>query len=141
MSAVIPALAEARSDAADVLVSAAEPLAGLQLACGGEIPGAIAVPALRELVIKARTFGLKLGRTVRANDGRDMVTAWIEVEPLMEGGCTIRVNSWQAQPLPGPCGAAAAASHRTALRSRFAARDPHRRPAHEEALSRDQRPR
>ena len=100
MSAVIPALAEARSDAADLLVSAAEPLAGLQLACGGEIPGAIAVPALRELVIKARTFGLKLGRIIRANDGRDMVTAWIEVEPLTEGGCTIRVNSWQAQPLP-----------------------------------------
>ena len=100
MTAAISILAEGRSDGADRLISAAEPLAGLQLACGGEIPGAIAVPALRELVAKARTFGLKLGRTIRANDGRDTVTAWVEVEPLSEGGCAIRVNSWQSQPLP-----------------------------------------
>ena len=100
MKAGTPVLAEARSDAADQLLSATEPLAGLQLACGGEIPGAIAVPALRELVVKARTFGLKLGRTIRASDGRDQVTAWVEVEPLAQGGCAIRVSSWLASPLP-----------------------------------------
>ena len=114
MNAAIPALAEGRSDAADRLVSAAEPLAGLQLACGGEIPGTIAVPTLRELVAKARAFGLKLGRTIRANDGRDTVTAWVEVEPLSEGGCAIRVNSWQTQPLP-PEDPQAINAHRAAI--------------------------
>ena len=114
MSADISALAEARSDAGDQLVSVSEPLAGLQLACGGEIPGMIAIPALRELVVKARTFGLKLGRTIRANDGRETISAWIEVEPLAEGGCAIRVNSWQASPLP-PEDPLTITAHRTAI--------------------------
>ena len=114
MSTTIPALAEALSDAADQLLSATEPLAGLQLACGGEIPGAIAVPALRELVVKARTFGLKLGRTIRASDGREQVLAWVEVEPLPHGGCAIRVNSWQANSLP-PEDPPVISAHRTAI--------------------------
>ncbi len=114
MTAGIPALGEARSDAADLLVSASEPLAGLQLACGGEIPGAIAVPALRELVIKARTFGLKLGRTIRASDGREQVTAWVEVEPQAQGGCAIRITSWQTSPL-APEDPQVITAHRSAI--------------------------
>lgn len=88
-----------RSDAAGHLVAASDPLAGLQYACGGEIPGEIAVPALRELVAKGRGFGLKLARAIKATDGRDAISAWIEVAPDGDG-CTIRVISWTTSPLP-----------------------------------------
>ena len=99
MSEMGSILAVATTDAADQLVSAAEPLAGLQLACGGTLPGAIAIPALHELVAKARGYGLKLARVIRAHDGREMITAWLEVEPTDGGGCEIRVTSWQGSPL------------------------------------------
>lgn len=98
----IPATSQvsARSDSEDRLVEAVEPLASLQRACGGEIPGAIAIPALRELVGKARGFGLKLARSIKANNGREAISAWVEVAPEAEGGCEIRVISWNAGPLP-----------------------------------------
>jgi signal transduction histidine kinase len=107
-------LAEARCDSDDRLVSASDPLAALQRSCGGDIPGLIAIPALLELVRKARAFGLKLGRTVRATDGVDAITAWIEVVPADDGGCTIAVRSWQAVPLASEEPAETAA-HRTAI--------------------------
>lgn len=94
------ALAQAQSDADGLLVMASEPLLSLQLDCGGEVPGAIAIPALRELEIKARTSGLKLARTVRASNGREAFTAWIVIEPAEDGGCAITVYSWQVSPLP-----------------------------------------
>ncbi|NBC36120.1 sensor histidine kinase [Novosphingobium sp. FSY-8] len=92
----------ARSDAADHLVSADEPLASLQLRCGGVIPGAIAVPELREVVAKARGFGLKMARPILAQDGTDTIRAWIEVTPQADaqGGCLIALRNWQATPLP-----------------------------------------
>lgn len=114
MSAAHPGIAQAQSDADGQLVSASEPLLSLQLDCGGEVPGAIAIPALRELELKARTFGLKLARTIRANNGRDAITAWIEIEPLAEGGCVICVNSWQVSPLP-PEDPALTSEHRAAI--------------------------
>ena len=80
-----PYLARARSDAEDRLVTADEPLAGMQLRSGGELPGTIATPALLELVRKARRFGLKLARPIQAHDEREIVTAWVEVTPD-EGG-------------------------------------------------------
>ena len=92
-------LARARSDGEDCLVSAEEPLAGLQLRCGGALPGVIAVPELRELVRKARRRGVRLSRSICAQDGVDTVTAWVEIEPLVEG-CDIRVRSWQSSPVP-----------------------------------------
>lgn len=89
------------SDAEDRLLSAEEPLAGLQVRCGGELPGKIAVPELLELVRKARSYGFKLARPVCAQDGVEVITAWIEVEPAAGGkGCEIRVRSWQSAPLP-----------------------------------------
>lgn len=96
-------LATARSDAQDRLVEAEEPLAGLQLRSGGELPGTIATPALLELVRKARRMGLKLARPIHAQDMRDAITAWIEVTPNSgdEGGCTIGLSNWQSNPLPG----------------------------------------
>ena len=64
-------IARARTDAQDRLVSAEEPLAALQRRCGGEIPGTIAIPELREQVRKARRTNLRLGRTIHAFDGSE----------------------------------------------------------------------
>ena len=95
-----PFLAQGRSDTAGRLVSASEPLLGLQHECGGIVPGPIAIPALRELEEKSRNFGLKLARTFRASNGRELITAWIEIEPKAGDGCEIRVLTWQVNPLP-----------------------------------------
>src|SRR5690606_6171404 len=67
---------------------------------GGELPGIIAAPALLELVRKARVYGLRLARAVRAQDDQEEVTAWVEVEPGEEGGCLIGFSNWQTAPLP-----------------------------------------
>ncbi|MEP7223094.1 MAG: HAMP domain-containing sensor histidine kinase [Novosphingobium sp.] len=93
----------ATSDGDDRLVSADDLLSALQARCGGAMPGTIAVPALLELVRKARRFGLKLARPISAQDGVDSITAWAEVEPLAaptQGGCSIMLRHWQTRPLP-----------------------------------------
>lgn len=94
-------LARAVSDHEDRLLSADEPLAGLQLRCGGELPGVIAIPALLEAVRKARRFGLKLARPIQAQDGNEAVSAWVEVEPGAGGAaaCMITVRNWRTAPL------------------------------------------
>ncbi len=92
--------ATARTDERDWLVEADEPLAGLQLRSGGELPGIVATPALLELVRKARRYGLKLARAIHAQDDRERVTAWVEVEPEASGaGCTIGLSNWRTAPL------------------------------------------
>ncbi|MDE2403900.1 MAG: sensor histidine kinase [Sphingomonadales bacterium] len=92
----------ARTDASGRLVEAAEPLASLQLRCGGAIPGAIAIPALAELVAQARRFGLRLARPMVAQDGDEEVRAWAEIEPLPDdGGCRLVLRHWQAVALAG----------------------------------------
>lgn len=94
-------LARATSDGDDRLATADEPLAGLQLRCGGELPGTIAIPALLETVRKARRYGLRLARTIAAQDGAEAITAWVEVEPDADGeGCAIVLRHWQTAPLP-----------------------------------------
>jgi hypothetical protein len=107
-------LARASCDRDGRLLAADEPLAGLQLRCGGEIPGTIAIPALLELAAKARAFNLKLARAIRAGDGDEAVTAWIEVEPQADGTTGIAVTGWQVRPAP-PEDAAAVADHRAAI--------------------------
>ncbi len=94
-------LARARTDAADCLVEADEPLAGLQRRCGGELPGTVAIPQLLEAVSKARAMGLKLARSITATDGEETVRAWVEIAPQDSaggGGCAISVGSWQSAP-------------------------------------------
>lgn len=100
MNATPTILARARCDADDRLIEAGEPLASLQLRCGGDLPGIIAVPALLDLVRKARGFGMKLARSVSANDGNDQVSFWVDVKPDPDGTCDIAIRSWQAVPLP-----------------------------------------
>jgi signal transduction histidine kinase len=101
MSAEQPALARALSDSEDRLVSADDALATLQLRCGGELPGTIAVPALLEAVRKARRYELKLARAITAQAGDESMTAWIEVEPRQDGeqGCEIVLRNWQTASL------------------------------------------
>ncbi len=96
--ALAPALAT--SDADDRLVTASEPLRSLQMRCGGEIPGTIAIPALLEVVRKARHYRMKLARPMVAQDGSEAITAWVEVEPQADGGCSITLRHWQARALP-----------------------------------------
>lgn len=101
MNAVATYLARARTDRRDWLVEADEPLAGLQLRSGGELPGIVATPALLDLVRKARRYGLRLARAIQAQDGLEQVTAWVEIEPAPDGeGCTIGIANWHATPLP-----------------------------------------
>ncbi len=115
-----PGAASARTDNSNHLVCADEPLLGLQLRCGGEVPGAIAVPALLEAVRKARAIGLKLARPIIAQDGVDSVTAWVEIEPLADGeGCRIELRHWQAKPVP-PDDAALTARRRIAVERQLA---------------------
>lgn len=102
MSPKQPALARALSDGDDRLVSADEALASLQLRCGGEMPGTIAVPALLEAVRKARRYQLKLARAITAQAGDETVSAWVEVEPRQDGeqGCEVVLRNWQTASLP-----------------------------------------
>lgn len=94
-------IATGRTDAEDRLVEADDLLAGLQQRCGGDLPGVVAVPELLELIRKARAYGLRLARKIRAFDGDELVTAWVEVEPDgAQGGCEIGVSNWQAAPVP-----------------------------------------
>lgn len=98
-------LARGATDVGHRLLHAEEPLARLQLRCGGELPGTIAVPDLLELVSKAQRYQLPLARTITALDGQDLITAWVEVEPMApidgdQQGCSITLHSWRAEPLP-----------------------------------------
>ena len=97
----VPTALTARTDHRDWLLSAEEPLAGLQLRAGGELPGIIAAPALLELVRKSRSYGLRLARAIEARDGDEQISAWAEVEPDADGGgCNIRLSAWRSTPLP-----------------------------------------
>ena len=98
-------IARARTDAQDRLIAADDPLASLQRRCGGEIPGTIAIPELREQVRKARRTNLRLGRTIHAFDGNERIKAWMEIVPADErgdanAGCSIGVVTWQANQPP-----------------------------------------
>ncbi len=98
MASPSPIIARARTDAHDRLIEADEPLAGFHLRAGGEFPGALVTPALIDLVRKARVYGLRLARVIRAQDDSEQVTAWVEVKPEGEGAA-IAIADWQAEPL------------------------------------------
>jgi signal transduction histidine kinase len=92
-------LVRGHCDGHDRLVSADALLSALQMRCGGTIPGDIAIPALLDLVSKARRFGLKLARPLIAQDAEDTIRAWAEIEPGEDGNCAIVLRHWQATPL------------------------------------------
>lgn len=100
IAGIAPFQAKALSDGRDWLISADEPLAGLQRRCGGAIPGMIAIPALLDVVRKARRYALRLARPVSTHDGTDVISAWVEVLPGGgTTGCEIIVRNWQVTPI------------------------------------------
>ncbi|AOL23452.1 two-component sensor histidine kinase [Erythrobacter litoralis] len=89
------------TDADDRLVNADEPLAELQIACGGRIPGMLAVPELLELVRQARGMGLRIAREFGAHDGEELVTGFVRIQPRPDSegaGCEVLVENWQRHP-------------------------------------------
>lgn len=94
-------IARARTDADLRLVEAQEPLASLQARCGGEIPGDLAIPELREMVAKVQESQLKLARAITAFDGEEVVSAWVEATPSRKegGGCFIGIANWKTAKL------------------------------------------
>ncbi len=95
----------ARCDRDGRLLEADEPLSGLQLRNGGEIPGPLAVPALLSLIRTAQKNNIKLSRTIRMLDDGTEVSAWASVEPVASG-CLIELGQWRiggalAQPEDG----------------------------------------
>ena len=86
-----------RTDEQDRLVFADDTLASLQARCGGALPGAIAIPELRELVTKARRFGTRVARDVEAFDGDRAIRTWAQAQPDKAGkGCIITLADWQS---------------------------------------------
>lgn len=98
MASATPHRAQAQTDAQDRLIAADEPLASFHMRAGGEMPGAIVTPALLEMVRKARVYGLRMARAIKAQDDSEQVTAWVEVEPDGDGAL-IRISDWHAEPL------------------------------------------
>ncbi|BBC73027.1 histidine kinase [Altererythrobacter sp. B11] len=98
MSGTTIHIARARTDTGDRLIEAEEPLASLQRRLGGELPGVVAAPALLELIRKARLYGLRFARPIRAQDGAERITAWAEVVPDADG-CAISMSNWHVAPL------------------------------------------
>ena len=91
----------ARTDAADHLIAADEPLAGLQLRSGGVLPGPIAVPALLALVRRVRRTRQTAGRSILSVDEGRAVSAWAVVTPDGEG-TAIALSQWRRADAPAP---------------------------------------
>jgi len=100
----LPGPIRARSDRSDRLVEADEPLAGLQRRSGAELPGAIAIPSLLELVRKARRLRIPMVRTIRLLDEGGVFAAKAKVFPDGDD-IAIELSEWRsAPPLPEPPG-------------------------------------
>ncbi|MEO1488589.1 MAG: HAMP domain-containing sensor histidine kinase [Pseudomonadota bacterium] len=100
-----PSLLAARglTDDRDRLLTADDALAELHEACGGTLPGILAVPELLDLVQQGRRLGLRIAREFSAFDGDDFVSGFVRVHPLAEahgGGCELLVENWQRAPAP-----------------------------------------
>ena len=91
-------VARGRCEGSDILVAADDALAALQRACGGDIPGTIAIPALLELTRKAWRCASPLSRMIHAQDGENAVAAWVEVSPEADG-CALALSHWRVNRL------------------------------------------
>ena len=83
------------------LVEAGEPLASLQLACGGNLGGPLAIPELRAIAVKAGRLGLRLSRPFAALAAEDRIGGWVDAIPVQDGdgGCELGIASWHAEPI------------------------------------------
>lgn len=94
-------LARGRVDRLGRLVEAGEPLASLQIACGGSLGGPLAIPELRAIAAKAGGLGLKLSRPFSALGLDERIGGWVDAFPAPEddGGCELGIASWHAEPI------------------------------------------
>ncbi|MEP2736331.1 MAG: ATP-binding protein [Erythrobacter sp.] len=84
------------TDGTDQLIEADDPLAQLQLRCGGELPGTVAVPALFEMVRHARLKSLRLAREFQAFDGNENVSGFVRISPIgADEGCELMIENWR----------------------------------------------
>lgn len=81
-------------DGADRLIEADAALGGLQLRCGGELPGTLAVPALLQLVRRTRVSGVAQARTLGAIDEGKPIAFLAQVAPDGEG-TRIALSQWR----------------------------------------------
>jgi signal transduction histidine kinase len=81
-------------DDVDRLVEADEPLAALQLRCGGDLPGTIAVPALLALVRQTRATGLAQSRMLSAIDEGKPI-AFLALAAPEGTGTRIALSQWR----------------------------------------------
>ena len=91
-------VARGRCEGSDLLAGADEALAALQRACGGVVPGQLAIPALLELTRKAWHYRMKLARVFQAQDGENAVSAWVEIVPD-DDGLALALSNWRVTPL------------------------------------------
>ena len=91
-------VARGRCEGSDLLAGADEALAALQRACGGAVPGQLAIPALLELTRKAWHYRMKLARVFQAQDGENAVSAWVEIVPD-DDGLALALSNWRVTPL------------------------------------------
>lgn len=83
-----------RCDDADRLIEADEPLAGLQMRCGGDLPGMLAVPALLALVRQTRVSGIAQSRMIGAVDDGKPIGFLASVAPA-DGGTRLTLSQWR----------------------------------------------
>ena len=95
----LSAITRARIDSEGRLVEVGEPLASLQIACGGLRDGMLSIPELQEIAAKVRTYRLKLSRPFRALGEDERIIGWAEAVPTDDGGCEISIVSWHAEPI------------------------------------------
>ena len=91
-------VARGRCEGSDLRAGAVEALAELQRACGGVVPGQLAIPALLELTRKAWHYRMKLARVFQAQDGENAVSAWVEIIPD-DDGLALALSNWRVTPL------------------------------------------
>ena len=91
-------VARGRCEGSDLLAVADEALGALQRACGGAVPGQLAIPALLELTRKAWHYRMKLARVFQAQDGENVVSAWVEIVPD-DDGLVLALSNWRVTPL------------------------------------------
>lgn len=104
MAGEVTLAARGLTDSDDRLLSADQPLAELQIRCGGSIPGTLAIPELLDLVRQGRRMGLRLAREFSAFDGQSTVSGFVRINPLSgeeEGAvCELLVENWQRETPP-----------------------------------------
>jgi len=83
-----------RCDDTDRLIEADEPLAGLQMRCGGDLPGMLAVPALLALVRHTRVSGIAQSRMIGAVDDGKPIGFLASVAPA-DDGTRLVLSQWR----------------------------------------------